>query len=197
MCHCKSFFHYFQQIAGTEGDRNIEGDLPNVNGDCVFDELDNEIEVDEIKTAIKNLKRGKSHGEDGILNEYIIEFSDILVPLFHKLFNCILDKGLVPNSWSSSIIVPIFKKGDHSDPNNYRGISLVSNVCKLFTAILNNRLLSWSNTNDIITDVQFGFKPKCGTRDAIFALHSIISSCSSKGKHLYCAFIDFKQPLTQ
>ena len=93
----QEFFHYFQQIAGTEGECNIEGDLPNVNGDCVFDELDNEIEVDEIKTAIKNLKRGKSHGEDGILNEYIIEFADILVPLFHKLFNCILDDlGLVP-----------------------------------------------------------------------------------------------------
>ena len=113
------FFYHFQKIPGTEGECNIEGDLPNVNGDCVFDELDNAIEVDEIKTAIKNLKRGKSHGEDGVLNEYIIEFADILVPLFHKLFNCILDKGLVPNSWSSSIIVPIFKKGDHSDPNNY------------------------------------------------------------------------------
>ena len=83
----------------------------NVNGDCVFDELDNEIEVNEIKTAIKNLKRGKSHGEDGILNEYIIEFSDILVPLFHKLFNCILDKGLVPNSWSSyQLSYPFLRK---------------------------------------------------------------------------------------
>ena len=93
----QEFFHYFQQIAGTEGECNTEGDLPNVNGDCVFDELDNAIEVDEIQTAIKNFKRGKSRGEDGVLNEYIIEFADILVPLFHKLFNCILDDlGLVP-----------------------------------------------------------------------------------------------------
>ena len=39
----QEFFHYSQQLAGTEGECNIEGDLPNVNGDCVFDELDNEI----------------------------------------------------------------------------------------------------------------------------------------------------------
>ena len=93
--------------------------------------------------------------------------------------------------WLGTCPQIVFKKGDHSDPNNYRGISLVSNV--LFTAILNNKLLSWSNTNDNITDFQFGFKPKCGTHDAIFTLHSIISSYLSKGKRLYCAFIDFKK----
>ena len=66
--------------------------MPNVTGDCVFDVLDNAIEVDGTKTAIRNSKRGKSHGEDWVLNEYIIEFADILVPLFHKLFNGILTK---------------------------------------------------------------------------------------------------------
>ena len=65
----QEFFHYFQQIAGIEGECNIEGDLLDVNGDCVFDELDNAIEVDEIKTANLNLIRGKLHGEDGVLNE--------------------------------------------------------------------------------------------------------------------------------
>ena len=72
-------------------------------------------------------------------------------------------------------------------------LHIYSNVCKSITAILNNRLLSWSNTSDIITDARFGFKPKCGTGDAIFALHSIISNCLSRGKRLYCAFIDLKK----
>lgn len=92
------------------------------------------------------------------------------------LFNCILDTGFFPKSWSSSIIVPVYKKGDCTNPDNYRGISLVSNMAKLFTSILNNRLLDWSKTNDVITDAQFGFKPNCGTRDAIFALHSNITN---------------------
>ena len=76
----QEFFHYFQQIAGTEGEWIIEGDLPNVTGECVFDELDNAIEVDEIKTAIENLKRWESHGEDGVFNEYRVckHFSTIV-----------------------------------------------------------------------------------------------------------------------
>ena len=66
-------------------------------------------------------------------------------------------------------------------------------MCKLFTSILNKRLLEWSKHNDVITDAQFGFKPNYGTRDAIFALHSIISNTLCKKKRLYCAFIDFKK----
>lgn len=66
-------------------------------------------------------------------------------------------------------------------------------MAKLFTSILNNRLLDWSKTNDVITDAQFGFKPNCGTRDAIFALHSIVTNTLCKRKRLYCAFIDFKK----
>ena len=49
--------------------------------------------IDEITKAIDNLKRGKSHGEDGILNEYFIEFQDYLLPILCNLFNCILHTG--------------------------------------------------------------------------------------------------------
>lgn len=50
-------------------------------------------------------------------------FGGILLPLFYKLFDCVLNKGLASNSLSSSIIVPIFKKDGHSHPYNYRGIA--------------------------------------------------------------------------
>ena len=187
----ENFYEHFKHITQIEeiGDSNDA----NVSGECVFDELDKEICEDEIKSAISNLKQGKSHGEDGILNEYFIEFQEYLLPLLSKLFNCILDTGFFPKSWSSSVIVPIFKKGDNKNPDNYRGISLVSNMAKLFTSILNTRLLEWSKSNDIITDAQFGFKPNCGRREAIFVLHSLISNTISKSKRLYCAFIDFKK----
>ena len=86
------------------------------------------------------------------------------------MFNRILKTGFFPHTWSESIIVPILKEGDVSDPNNYRGISLVSCFCKLFTSILNQRLLSWADKDNIITDAQFGFQPQKGTAEAIFCL---------------------------
>ena len=59
-----------------------------------------------------------------------------LTQLFNKLYNA----SLFPAVWSKSVIVPIFKKGDDYNPDNYRGISLLSIVSKVFTAILNKRL---------------------------------------------------------
>ena len=65
------------------------------------------------------------------------------------------------------MIIPVFKKGDINDLNNCISIMLVSNLAKLFTAVLNQKLIKWSQNNDIITDAQFGFRPGYATVDAI------------------------------
>ena len=57
------------------------------------------------------------------------------------LFNNLLDAGVFPEEWGKAIIVPIYKNGDKVDPGNYRGISLLTCISKLFTKILNNRLV--------------------------------------------------------
>ena len=109
-----------------------------------------------------------------------------------KLFNNILMSGIFPELWPKSIIIPIFKKGNVNDTRNYWGISLLSHVGKLFTSLINSRLVKWSEENYILTDdAQFGFRPGLGTTDAIFALHSLISNTSRKCKRLYCCFVDY------
>jgi hypothetical protein len=63
------------------------------------------------------------------------------MPIYVKLFNIILDTGIVPDTWSLGIMVAIYKnKGSKSDPEMYRGITLNSCFSKTFSAILNNRL---------------------------------------------------------
>ena len=89
--------------------------------------------------------------------------------------------------------MPIHKKGDINDPNNYRGITLVSCFAKLFTSVLNNRLKQWAIQYDIITDAQFGFKSDHSTIDAIFILKHLIDIHIQSKEKLYCAFIDLKK----
>ena len=100
--------------------------------------LDYAINLEEIKRGIKSLKRGKSHGSDTILNEMLKCSSDCLLEPLAHLFNIILKNHQFPESWSLSYIVPIHKKGDANEVNNYRGIAISSCLSKLFTSILTN-----------------------------------------------------------
>ncbi|VDI41447.1 Hypothetical predicted protein [Mytilus galloprovincialis] len=147
-----SFFEHFKDLPSSN--TPIVNDTQSIQ-DTAYEELDRVITKDEILKCISKLKRGKGHGIDGILNEMLLEYKDVLIPFLEEMFNRVLSSGYFPTTWTVAILVPVFEKGDPSDPVNYRGISLVSNLAKLFTSIMNMRLLLWSDTYDIITDAQF------------------------------------------
>jgi hypothetical protein len=73
-------------------------------------------------SAAKTLKNNKSAYSDKIKNEMLKHSVKILLKLYHKLFNLVLKTGHFPDQWCDGLITPIFKSGDKTDPNNYRGI---------------------------------------------------------------------------
>jgi hypothetical protein len=71
---------------------------------------------------------------ENINKEYIKSSAHLLIPIYAKLLNRIFDSGKVPGTWQSGNIIPIFKnKGKSDDPKNYRPISILSCLGKLFT----------------------------------------------------------------
>lgn len=81
-----------------------------------------------------------------VINDYIKSTSKIPMPIYVKMFNIVLNFGNVTESWLVSNILPIYKnKGDLCDPKNYIpiGITILSCMGKLFTAVLNSRLSSF------------------------------------------------------
>jgi len=72
--------------------------------------------------------------------------------------------GVFPDSWRERIVIPLHKKGDKNDVNNYRGITLLSCFSKLFTTVLDNRVVTFCNSNTCISDAQFGFKKRLFNR---------------------------------
>ena len=68
---------------------------------------------------------------------------DTLMPVYEKLFNSILNQGTMPQTWCGALTTPIYKSGGRSDPANYRGICVSSCLGKLFCSILNQRLLEY------------------------------------------------------
>jgi hypothetical protein len=109
----------------------------------------------EVEIAIAKLKKYKSLGSDQILAELIQAGGEILLSEMHKLINSVWNKEGLPDQWMESIIVPIHKKGDKTDCNNYCGISLLSTSYKIVSNILLSRLVPY--IDEIIGDHQCGF----------------------------------------
>ena len=90
--------------------------------------LDRQFSVSEIEHAISHIKRGKASGDDQILSEFIYYGKQNLTQVLVDLFNILYSTGYYPESWTTGIIVPIYKKGDRKIPGNYRGIMLTSTI---------------------------------------------------------------------
>ena len=139
------------------------------------------------------MKNGKASGDDGVLNEYLKSTLNELMPIYIKLFNIIFDSGKIPENWNIGIMIPIFKnKGSRSDPKSYRGVTLNPCFSKTFSSILNNRLNIFSDTINLISGSQAGFRKGFSTTDNVFVLYALITIYFSLGRKLFCAFVDFK-----
>ena len=159
--------------------------------EIIFEELNLSFTLDEILKAIGQLKANKSSGPDMLINEFFMNGKNVLAPTLVNLFNKIFENGHFPDTWSEGFVIPLHKKGSINDAENYRGITLLSTVGKLFTRVLNNRLGEWAEMYGVLIEAQAGFRAGMSTVDNVFVLHGLISHMLNNGHKLYCAFIDF------
>ena len=117
-------------------------------------------------SCIKRLKRGKSPGVYRILAEIITGDGDLLEICLLLLFNCMLVSQFL--CLSVGLITAVYKCGDKSDMNNYRGITVGSMFAKLFAMILEQRLSAWAGTHAVKAKGQAGFRKDYCTTDNIF-----------------------------
>ena len=190
------FEHHFQNLNQNEPDNSNpshEFDPSDINLSTI-EEFNLEFTIDEVLENIKTLKNNKSEGVDYIKNEYIKNCPLNVVELIVKLFNLILRTGHVPHDWSVGLIVPIYKKkGSPLDPNNYRGITLLSCLGKLFTMCINVRLTKFVTDRGVIGEEQAAFREGYSTMDHAFVLNELINIYLHKKKRLYCCFIDYQK----
>ena len=160
----------------------------NVSLDCSITESD-------ILNAAKKLKNRKSSYSDKISNEMIKHSVGILLHGYYKLFNLVLEYGTFPEIWCEGLITPIFKSGDKSDTNNYRGICVTSCLNKFFCTILNERLKHYVKENDLIHQSQIGFQSGHRTADHILTIKTLLDKKMNTNRNdkVYACFIDFKK----
>ena len=105
--------------------------------DITHEHLDRDISALEIdEYVMKSLRNRKASGSDGIAGELIKYGGNGMIMMLKELFQLIWDSEYIPERWGEGIIISLFQKGDQEDPGNYRGITLLNVVGKLFNKVL-------------------------------------------------------------
>jgi hypothetical protein len=135
----------------------------------------------EIKSIIKSLKTKNSFGYDEISTKLLkVSSSYICSPLTY-ICNKSISAGVFLKRLKYSIIIPLHKKGDKTNPINYRPISLLSSFSKVFKKALYMRLFEHINNNNILAEQQYGFRKGLATEDAMFKMtHQILDALNNK-----------------
>ena len=192
------FAEHFRKLGLSQDNSHISEDEeifdPREINHSINEDLNKEFTVPEIKSLITKLKSSKACGIDFIRNEFLKNCPLVMLEIITLFFNTVLHTGVIPTDWCIGLIMPLFKnKGSPNDPDNYRGITLLSCIGKLFTAAINHRLSTYLESNGSFGDEQAGFRAGYSTVDHIFALHTIIDIYLQKKQRVYCAFIDYKK----
>ena len=155
------------------------------------DSLNKAISTHEVSSTIKLLKSGKASSTDMISNELLKCLDINHLNFLTKLFNLCLDFSIYP--WNESIISPLHKKGDISNPDNYRAIAVSSVIGKVFSTILLERLKIFKKENCPDTPNQLGFTKGAQTYDHILTMQTIAAKYKKMHKPVYAIFVDFKK----
>lgn len=154
---------------------------------------------EEVTMALKKTRNGKACGPDGIPSEVYKITMDEEKPTSNlsmtilKIMNSTLVGEDFPEDWCDSVVVPIYKKGDRCDPENYRGIALIGTALKILTKVITNRLETVCNDLGVLVREQAGFLRR---EECVAQVATLLECCQRrklKGKNTVLAFLDLRK----
>ena len=173
---------YFEKLMNEENNRD-----PRTGETEVVNEEVNCVSREEVKNALRRMKKGKAVGPDELPVEVWKCMGEMGIKFLTRLFNRLLMGERMPEEWRRSVLIPIYKnKGDAQCCGNYRGIKLMSHTMKVWERIIEARLRDRVE----ISKQQYGFMPGKGTTDAMFALRMLMEKYKEGQRELHCVFMD-------
>ena len=134
--------------------------------------------------------KNKSGGIDNISVKTIKTISDYIVKPLTYIFNKCMEKLVWPDSLKKAEVIPIYKAEDKRKIENYRPISLISNLVKIFERLTYTRLYNFLDKFKILSSEQFGFIKNRGTTDALKKITNILYNKLDKSKPIIITFLD-------
>ena len=179
---------YFKDLLNVSNEDTHSTEIPAAIEDLNIDT--NEFSMEELLAAIKTLKANKSPGIDSVTAEALKYGGNELILSILSICNCVLNGQDPPHQWRENIIIPIPKRPSKS-MNDFRGISLMSIVTKVYNRMLLNRIYDPIDT--VLRPFQAGFRKSRSCAEQIHILRRVIETFHQRQLPMIATFIDFKK----
>ena len=148
------------------------------------------ISTKEISNQIKFLDSKKSAGHDGITAKFLkLSHSCVIAPLA-DIFNASIKTGIYPDELKIAKCIPLYKKGKKDDPSNYRPISILCSINKIFEKLLYQRLYKYFSKFKILYEYQYGFRKNHSTTQALIEITDYLKTTIDDKKYICGIFLD-------
>lgn len=152
-----------------------------------------DISENEVKDIINSLNINKASGPDLINHKMLKYVSNSVSKPLTIIFNRSLREKIFPDTWKRNMVVPIFKKGERSDPSNYRPVSLCSPLGKIMERIVFKNLFNYLYTNDLLYKYQSGFIPGHSTTFQLVDIYHHICQTLDNKQYACMVFCDISK----
>ncbi|CAM5087852.1 unnamed protein product [Natator depressus] len=169
-------------------DLRDNGSVTNGNEDMEVD-----ITISEVEAKLKQLNGTNSGGPDNLHRRVLKELAYEIASPLARIFNESVNSGVVPYDWRIANIVPIFKKGEKSDPGNYRPVSLTSVVCKVLEKILKEKVVKDIEVNGKWDKIQHGFTKGRSCQTNLISFFDKVIDFLDKGNAVDLIYLDFSK----
>lgn len=149
---------YFASVFTDEDMSNIPDAKLLFHGNETEKLLDIVVDEDLVRKKLDGLRTDKAAGADGISPRVLVELKDVISFPIMYIINESVRTGVVPDEWKSANVTPIHKKGNKGRVDNYRPISLTSQICKLHESIIRDAIMDHLDKNGLISNTQHGFR---------------------------------------
>ena len=152
-----------------------------------------QVTAEDVLSHLQALDANSAMGPDFIHPLVLKNCSEVLSHPLNVIFCRSLAEGVVPSAWKRSTVVPLFKKGARYDPLNYRPVSLTSVCCKTMERIITKQLYEYLESNGIISDHQFGFRPGRSVMEQLLLVYEDISYNMDSGQSVDLVLFDYSK----
>ena len=170
--------------------------LPNIEEGC-FSSGKNIQDViitpEAVEKKLKKLNPQKAQGPDQIPPRVLKELNKELAKPLSILFTKSIQTGKVPKEWKNAEVTAIFKKGNKTDPGNYRPVSLTCICCKLLEEFIRDQIVNHMTENELYSECQHGFRKKRSCVTQLIEVYDKITEMIDDGKSVDIVYLDFRK----